>query len=253
MVRGGRRFESVRGLCKIPAHEAFSFGLICTSSNVSRYGALYGAFRSKTPSATALWAFAMRPGAGTKLLRRCVGEAVHPFSRAIQPGPHGAVSLSRYARLMSDEVQLSMSLPLDGDGFLRRECPTCEREFKWLPSPDQLEEGNGESRAAAPDAQPPEAYYCPYCAVTAPPDAWSRAPTRSPTRPRARRTQVGRRSARRSRARRSGRRRSRPPARDRTRCGARNESRSPSAALAARARSLGRGVVAGSAWFTRSG
>jgi hypothetical protein len=44
---------------------------------------------------------------------------------------------------MSDEVQLSMSLPLDGDGFLRRECPTCEREFKWLPSPDQLEKGNG--------------------------------------------------------------------------------------------------------------
>lgn len=37
---------------------------------------------------------------------------------------------------MSDEVQLSMSLPLDGDGFLRRECPTCEREFKWVPSPD---------------------------------------------------------------------------------------------------------------------
>jgi hypothetical protein len=67
---------------------------------------------------------------------------------------------------MSDEVQLSMSLPLDGDGFLRRECATCEREFKWLPSPDQLEEGNGESRAAATDAQPPDAYYCPYCTVT---------------------------------------------------------------------------------------
>jgi hypothetical protein len=40
-----------------------------------------------------------------ELLRRCVGEAVHPFSRAIQTAPHGAVSLSRYARLMSDEVQ----------------------------------------------------------------------------------------------------------------------------------------------------
>lgn len=102
---------------------------------------------------------------------RC-GEAVHAFSRAIQPASHGAVGSSRYARLMSDEVQLSMSLPLDGDGFMRRECPTCEREFKWLPSPDQLEEGNGESRAAATDAQPPESYYCPYCAVTAPPDAW---------------------------------------------------------------------------------
>ena len=25
-----------------------------------------------------------------------------------------------------------MEIPLDSDGFLRRECPTCEREFKWL-------------------------------------------------------------------------------------------------------------------------
>ena len=63
------------------------------------------------------------------------GEAVHAFSRAIQPASHGAVSSSRYA-LMSDEVQLSMSLPLADDGFMRRECTTCEREFKWLPSPD---------------------------------------------------------------------------------------------------------------------
>jgi len=62
-----------------------------------------------------------------------------------------------------------MSLPLDSDGFLRRECPTCEREFKWLPSPDDLEEGEAEGRAVAP---PAEGYYCPYCAVTAPPDAW---------------------------------------------------------------------------------
>src|SRR6266511_2386951 len=33
---------------------------------------------------------------------------------------------------MSDEIHLSMSLPLDSDGFLRRECPTCEREIDRL-------------------------------------------------------------------------------------------------------------------------
>jgi hypothetical protein len=73
---------------------------------------------------------------------------------------------------VTDEVQLSMSLPLDRDGFLRRECPTCEREFKWLPSPDDLEDGEAEGGATAQDAPPLEGYYCPYCVVTAPPDAW---------------------------------------------------------------------------------
>ncbi len=34
--------------------------------------------------------------------------------------------------MSDDEVMLEISMPLDSDGFLRRECPTCEREFKWL-------------------------------------------------------------------------------------------------------------------------
>jgi hypothetical protein len=72
---------------------------------------------------------------------------------------------------MSDEVHLQMSLPLDSDGFLRRECPTCEREFKWLPSPDP-EAGEDTAVGAAGAAEEPESYYCPYCAITAPPDAW---------------------------------------------------------------------------------
>jgi hypothetical protein len=72
---------------------------------------------------------------------------------------------------MSDEVHLSMSLPLDSDGFLRRECPTCEREFKWLPSPDP-ETDEDTLAGTAEAAEAPESYYCPYCAVTAPPDAW---------------------------------------------------------------------------------
>jgi hypothetical protein len=64
---------------------------------------------------------------------------------------------------MSDERELSVSLPLDSDGFLRRECPTCEREFKWLSSEE------AESEAAL---VPEGGYYCPYCIVQAPPDAW---------------------------------------------------------------------------------
>jgi hypothetical protein len=72
---------------------------------------------------------------------------------------------------MSDEVQASIALPLDSDGFLRRECPTCEREFKWLPSPDP-ETGEDAVAGTAEGADAPERYFCPYCAVTAPSDAW---------------------------------------------------------------------------------
>jgi len=68
---------------------------------------------------------------------------------------------------MSDEISLSMSLPLDRDGFLRRECPTCEREFKWLPSQE-----DEEPSAAQGEEPAPESYFCPYCAISAPIDAW---------------------------------------------------------------------------------
>jgi hypothetical protein len=73
---------------------------------------------------------------------------------------------------MSDDVQLSISLPLDSDDFLRRECPTCEREFKWLPQQEDAGDGEDASAATARDAEAPQHYYCPYCAVTAPSDAW---------------------------------------------------------------------------------
>ena len=63
---------------------------------------------------------------------------------------------------MSDRVELSMALPLDSEGFLRRKCPTCEREFKWLPAQE------GEVAAPVPDG----GYFCPYCGVQAPPDGW---------------------------------------------------------------------------------
>jgi len=67
---------------------------------------------------------------------------------------------------MSDEFHATMSVPLDSDGFLRRECPTCEREFKWLASDAEVATTQGES--AAPD---PSGYYCPYGAVQAN-DGW---------------------------------------------------------------------------------
>ncbi len=59
-------------------------------------------------------------------------------------------------------MEIQMSLPLD-QGFLRRECPHCERQFKWHHGPT-------ESRPV--DAVDPDVYFCPYCGETAPPDHW---------------------------------------------------------------------------------
>ena len=36
------------------------------------------------------------------------------------------------------EVTLSMAIPVDSDGFLRRECPTCERESSGFPRPRMM-------------------------------------------------------------------------------------------------------------------
>jgi hypothetical protein len=65
---------------------------------------------------------------------------------------------------MSEQIELSMSLPLDRDGFLRRECPTCEKQLKFLVS-DQDDADGQESLDAA-------GLFCPYCAIQAPPQAW---------------------------------------------------------------------------------
>lgn len=66
--------------------------------------------------------------------------------------------------MSEDEVTLEMSLPLDSDGFLRRECPTCEREFKWLSGSD-----DEDADIAVPDDA---GYFCPYCGVQAPAGSW---------------------------------------------------------------------------------
>ena len=60
-----------------------------------------------------------------------------------------------------DEPTTEMSVPLDSDGFLRRECPTCEREFKWF----SHQEGDS-------DAEVIDQYFCPLCGVAAGTDSW---------------------------------------------------------------------------------
>lgn len=57
----------------------------------------------------------------------------------------------------------SIELPLDSDGFLRRECPACRQEFKWHWGPT----------ASRPEGEvDPPLYWCPLCGQSAPPDAW---------------------------------------------------------------------------------
>lgn len=60
-------------------------------------------------------------------------------------------------------MEFSIAVPLDPDGFLRRECPTCHREFKWF---------NGRVEDTPPEWEDPEAYFCPYCGIPADGDSW---------------------------------------------------------------------------------
>ncbi|MFL5626046.1 MAG: hypothetical protein ACJ788_10690, partial [Ktedonobacteraceae bacterium] len=59
-----------------------------------------------------------------------------------------------------DKISIPPRLPLDEDGFLRRECPHCGRQFKQRPgTPDETQAS-------------PEACYCPYCYASADAGAW---------------------------------------------------------------------------------
>lgn len=62
---------------------------------------------------------------------------------------------------MSDEIRLPVSVPLDDDGFLRRECPGCVQEFKWLIHSD-----------GSRDAEVVHQYYCPLCGEPSGPESW---------------------------------------------------------------------------------
>lgn len=60
------------------------------------------------------------------------------------------------------DEQIAKTIPLDSDGFVRRGCPTCEREFKWLYTDDVVGATEPSDRG----------YCCPYCGVWAQPDQW---------------------------------------------------------------------------------
>lgn len=63
-------------------------------------------------------------------------------------------------------MNISVSIQLDNDGFLRRECPSCHQQFKWHNGPANEE---AESQPAA------ETYFCPFCGVAAATDEWTTA------------------------------------------------------------------------------
>ncbi len=60
-------------------------------------------------------------------------------------------------------MELSVEMPLDGDGYLDRECPSCGGSFRWHHGPI------GEVPAGAPEV---DGYYCLYCGQPAPTDEW---------------------------------------------------------------------------------
>lgn len=60
-------------------------------------------------------------------------------------------------------MDIPISLPLDHDGFLRRECPHCLQEFKWH---------HGPANEEAELAENPETYHCPLCGEPAGSDSW---------------------------------------------------------------------------------
>jgi hypothetical protein len=56
----------------------------------------------------------------------------------------------------------SDALSLDRDGFLRRACPTCDREFMWRAG------ARGEQRRS----RSAKALFCPYCGIRSPLNSW---------------------------------------------------------------------------------
>ena len=59
------------------------------------------------------------------------------------------------------EFHLSVSIETDDDGFIWRECPACERKFKWYEQDDD-----------EPEIETPEQYFCPLCGEPAGTECW---------------------------------------------------------------------------------
>jgi hypothetical protein len=60
-------------------------------------------------------------------------------------------------------MEIGISLPLDNDGFLRRQCPHCNAQFKLH---------NGPANEEAEVVDTPAAHHCPRCGRPAEPDRW---------------------------------------------------------------------------------
>jgi hypothetical protein len=60
-------------------------------------------------------------------------------------------------------MNIELELPQDESGFLDRQCPSCDRLFRWHNGPV------GEVSDDAPDS---DSYHCPYCGQDAPTDEW---------------------------------------------------------------------------------
>lgn len=60
-------------------------------------------------------------------------------------------------------LSIPVELPLDEDGYLRRQCPRCERVCKWRSEPA------GHLPPYEPD---PAGYFCPYCGEPSSLDQW---------------------------------------------------------------------------------
>ncbi len=83
--------------------------------------------------------------------------------------------------MMMSEIHTRISLPLD-DGFLRRECPLCHREFKILLEEHELvdlaQRGldsfmiNQEGESSNDEEEDTNQYFCPYCGQEASDDGW---------------------------------------------------------------------------------
>jgi hypothetical protein len=60
-------------------------------------------------------------------------------------------------------MEVRVEFPLDSDGFLRRECPSCVQEFKWH---------HGPTEGRPVDTPDPPRHTCPLCGKQANHDQW---------------------------------------------------------------------------------
>lgn len=80
------------------------------------------------------------------------------------------------------DIQINISLPLDDEGFFRRECPFCRKEFKVMLTKEELaplaQEGidsfmtESEAKTDSDSNSEKIEQFCPYCGQSAPHDSW---------------------------------------------------------------------------------